>query len=286
MGFHSAARGIDEEQQEGGDEEARRARDVEELAPRHESPEDPGHDERGRAAEGNRRMEEGEGAAAHLPAEVVRDQGLPDDEASGLADADQDPAHVEKIPRSRIAGSQRREAPDQDAAEQDARAVIPVREVADRDRADHVPDGEEGPEESELAGVESERLLERGLQGADERAVQVAEEVGEKNDREGEQRGAARQRRHSAIRPYGAATRFSLRARAASSLLNSMPNVVAPFMWSRTMWPLSSMSSSGFCIGLSVSVNGSVGSEPRGVARSATRAPPMLMSRMVATPWS
>src|SRR5262249_52412941 len=125
--------------------------------------------------------------AAHLRLEVVADEHRADDQAPGLADPNEDTRRIQDRLRRGQARDDGGQAPDKNARGKEVSAPPAVSQRPDGNSAKEVADREAGPEPAELRGIQLQRLVtaDGRFQRADEKAVGVIEEVGQKDDSQG-----------------------------------------------------------------------------------------------------
>ncbi len=190
----AAARGIVQSQRQRGEDQARNAGNEERLAPSEIAIYEPAHDVSERRADGNRREEYREDAAALVAREVIGEEGGGDGAVRRLPDADHGSRREQPDVVARQPGKRGGDAPDPDAEAQQTGPRAFVAEGAEQRCGEHVHDEKAGHERAELAIRQTQfgmlhALGERG----DDPPIQVVEEIDQRQDSETET-GAACER--------------------------------------------------------------------------------------------
>ena len=150
-----------------------------------------------RRADRDRREEDREDPSPFLLRKGVSEKGGRDRSVGRLADADRGPRREEAREGARESTERRREAPDPDAEREKPRPPPAVAERPEDRRRQHVDENEAGHERPELRVGELElRLLQAFDERGDDVAVEVVEEIDERQDRERDVRG-----RPASLRP-------------------------------------------------------------------------------------
>ena len=154
----------------------------------------PADDVAERRADGDRGEEYREDAAALVAREVIGEQGGGDRPVRCLADADRGAGREQPGVIARQSAERGGEAPDADAETEQAGARAPVAERAEHRRGEHVDDEKAGHQQAELrVGQVELRVLHALGERGDDPAIQVVEEIDQREDGETET-GAARER--------------------------------------------------------------------------------------------